>query len=141
MAKYGDHYTERYDGASLQTDEDVKSYIEEYDVTFFEFVEECRSSAANVPIFENLIKSSWEVNSAGGKVSYIDEVGDETVLASDGESGWFSVPGYLGLFEQAVEEFYRCIDSKRYGDFLSCITNGVASIEGYLGHKVKSFNK
>jgi hypothetical protein len=142
MAKYGNHYIEKREGVRLETDEDVKRYVEEeYDITFYDLVELCRSKDEKVSIFENVLGSGWQVSAGGDKVSYVDESGDKTVLASDGESGTFTVPGYLGLFEQAVDEFNRCLNSKQYGDFLSCISNGVASIEGYLGQKVKSHNK
>lgn len=93
------------------------------------------------PSFENLLGGTWQINSGGGSVSYVDETGEEIVLASDGEAGWFTVPGYLGLFEQAVEDFGRCVRSMKYGDFLCCVSNGVASIEAYIEQKSRVHNK
>jgi hypothetical protein len=141
MARYGDHGVARREGVRLDTDEDVKRFFAECDIDFCDFVEDCRDKDDKVPDFENLFDGTWQVDSAGGSVSYIDEVGDETVLASGGESGWFTVPGYLGLFTQAVEEFDRCVKSMKYGDFLSCASNGVASIEAYIQQRARIYNK
>ncbi|MDQ3927365.1 MAG: hypothetical protein M3272_10375 [Actinomycetota bacterium] len=141
MAKYGDHSIERREGVPLRTDEDARRYVEEYDVSFAEFVEEHRNKDENISIFENLLGRTWHVDSTGGSVSYVDETGEETVLASGGEVGQFTVPGYLALFEQAVEDFDRCVRSMRYGDFLSCVSNGVAGIEAYIEQKASIYNK
>jgi hypothetical protein len=48
MAKYGDHSIERREGAPLKTDEDVRRYVEEYDVSFAEFVEEYRRTRTRI---------------------------------------------------------------------------------------------
>jgi len=141
MAKYGDHSIERREGVPLETDQDVRRYVEEFDVSFEEFVQEHRNRDENVSIFENLLSGAWYVDSTGGSVSYVDETCEETVLASDGEAGWFTIPGYLGLFEQAVEDFNRCVGSTKYGDFLPCVSNGVASIEAYIKQKARIYNK
>jgi hypothetical protein len=55
--------------------------------------------------------------------------------------GRFNYPSYAGLFEQATEDFKRCLDSAHYGHFLSCVSNGVASVEAYLNQEVKVYNK
>jgi hypothetical protein len=141
MAKYGDHSVEDHEGVPLETDEDVKRFFAECEVDFHDFVEDCRNKDEKVPEFENLLGGTWQVNSGGGWVSYVDESGEEAVLASGGESGWFTVPGYLGLFEQAVGDFERCVKSMKYGDFLSCVSNGVASIEAYIEQRARVHNK
>jgi hypothetical protein len=141
MAKYGDHIIERREEVALATDEDVRRFFAECGVDFFDFVEEYRDKDKRVADFENLIGRTFEINAPQGGASYIDESGEETVLATDGEAGSFTVPGYLSPFEQAVKDFERCVKSMRYGDFLSCVSNGVASIEAYIEQKARVYNK
>lgn len=142
MAKYGDHYIGGRTESPFKSDADVKRFFAAWGTNFRDVVEECRDKDKNVPCLENLVGTTWEVHAGGGGTfSYIDESGEETLVASSEKVGWFSAPAYGGLFEQAVEDFKRCLDSERYGDFLSCISNGVASIEAYLSQKVKVHNK
>jgi hypothetical protein len=141
MAKYGNHYIKGRYGHPFKTEADVKRYFDEGGWDYRDVVEECRDKDENVPFLENLIGSGYEVNSDGGRVSYVDKAGEETGIGEGDGWGHFNYPSYMGLFEQAIEDFNRCLDSARYGDFLSCVSNGVASIEAYLNQEVRVHNK
>jgi hypothetical protein len=141
MAKYGNHYIKGRYGHPFKTDADVKRFFDEEGWDYRDVVEKCRDKDENVPFLENLIGSGYTIDSTGGTVSYIDKAGEETVIGEDEGPGRFNYPSYAGLFEQATEDFKRCLDSAHYGHFLSCVSNGVASVEAYLNQEVKVYNK
>ncbi|CAA9468843.1 MAG: hypothetical protein AVDCRST_MAG02-3462 [uncultured Rubrobacteraceae bacterium] len=58
-----------------------------------------------------------------------------------GESGWFHTAPYWALFDQAVEDLERSIETGVYTNLLSCASNGVGSVEAYLGAKVAAYNR
>ncbi len=141
MAKYGNHFIKGRYGHSFRTDADVKRYFGERGWDYRDVIETCRDKDEHVPFLENLIGSGWTVDSTGGRVSYVDKAGEETIIGENEGEGHFSYPSYMGLFEQAVEDYKRCLESGRYGDFLSCVSNGVASVEAYLNQEVRVHNR
>jgi hypothetical protein len=46
---------------------------------------------------------------------------------------------YLEVFEHAVEELYQCVDSIKYRTFMSCISNGIASLKAYINHTASGY--
>lgn len=138
MAKYSNHGIK---GDPFITDADVKRYFWEDGYDYRDVVDYCRDKDAHVPGMENLIGAGYTIDSSGGKVSYVDKSGEETVLGEDEGPGGFSYPSYAGLFEKAVKDFNRCLDSADYDDFLSCVSFGVSSVEAYLHQEVKVYNR
>jgi len=141
MAKYGNHHLGDYDGVTFKIDADVKRYFDEEGWDYRDVVEECRDKDENVPFLENLIGSGYTIDSTGGRVSYVDKSGEEIVIGENEGPGGFSYPSYAGLFERAVKDFNRCLDSADFDDFLSCVSFGVSSVEAYLHQEVKVYNK
>ena len=91
-------------GFPQKTDEDVRRYVKEYNVSFEEFVEEHRNKDEIAALFENLFGGTRPIDSTGGSVSYVDETGEEKVLASGGEVGRFTVPSYLKWRNRGLPE-------------------------------------
>ena len=138
MAKYSNHGIK---GDPFITDADVKRYFWEDGYDYRDVVEYCRDKDAHVPGMENVLSSAWDIDSSGGTVSYVDKSGEETILGEDEGPGRFAYPSYAGLFEKAVKDFNRCLDSADYDDFLSCVSFGVSSVEAYLHQEVKVYNR
>lgn len=138
MAKYSNHGIK---GDPFKTDADVKRYLWEDGYDYRDVVEYCRDKDAHVPGMENLIGAVYTIDSSGGSVSYMDKSGEETILGEDDGPGRFTYPSYAGLFEKAVKDFDRCLDSADYDEFLSCISFGVSSVEAYLHQEGKVYNK
>lgn len=141
MAKYGNHGIKGDYGHPFKTDADVKRYFEEDGYDYRDVVDYCRDKDAHVPGMENLLGAGYSIDSTGGKVSYVDKSGEEIVLGEDEGAGGFSYPSYAGLFEKAVKDFNRCLDSADYDEVLSCVSFGVSSVEAYLNQEVKVYNR
>jgi hypothetical protein len=141
LAKYGNHYIKGDYGHPFKTDADVKRYFEEDGYDYRDVVDYCRNKDAHVPGMENLIGAGCTIDCTGGKVSYVDKSGEEIVIGENEGPGAFSYPSYAGLFERAVKDFNRCLDSADYDDFLSCVSFGVSGVEAYLHQEVKVYNK
>jgi hypothetical protein len=142
MAKYGNHYIKSDDYTHpFKTDADVKRYFEEDGYDYRDVVDDCRDKDAHVPAMENVLGSGYTIDSSGGRVSYVDKSGEETIIGEDEGPGQFSYPSYAGLFEKAVKDFNRCLDSADYDHFLSCVSFGVSSVEAYFNQEVKVYNK
>lgn len=141
MAKHGSREFERHYGYRFKTNADVKRFFADIGRDFNDVQLECRDKDALLP-FENRLGGGWTFNSGGGEnsyASYTDFTGYEHDLGS--ESGWFHVAAYWALFDQAVEELERSINTGVYRHFLSCASNGVGSIEAFLGAKVEAYNR
>jgi hypothetical protein len=102
-----------------------------------DIVEECRDTTQSVPIFENLIGSTWNVK--GATISRVNpETGQmEEVISGDGE---VADADYWAIFEQADDTFQSSVENERYFEFLHAVTLGVASIESYLNYRVAYWN-
>lgn len=140
MAKYGDHYFDRHYGYTFKTDADVKRFfVNAIGKEYRDAVEEYRDKDAQPP-FENLLSGGWTVNAGGGVASFTDETGEEHIVAQGDESGWYHPSAYAALFETAVDDLHRAMDTGSYMDFLSCTSNGVASVEAYITSRVRVHN-
>ena len=137
MAKYGNHGYRQ----SFISDADVKCFFQSNGVYWDDLVQKCRELKEIVPVFENLIGSTWKV-SGGGKVAVVTEAttDKETEITSVNGLGEITISTYLQLFENAVNNLNRCLESASFGDFQSCVSNGIASIDAYIAHRVFIYN-
>jgi hypothetical protein len=137
MAKYGNHSYRQ----SFISDADVKRFFQSKGVYWDDLVQKCRNPKEIVDILENLIGSTWKV-SGGGKASVVTDAATnkETEITSVSGPGEITISTYLQLFENAVDNLSRCIDSASFGDFQSCVSNGIASIDAYIEHRVFLYN-
>ena len=140
MAKHASPEFERVSGYRFKTDADVKRFFADQGKNFNDVQLEYRHKDALLP-FENRLGGGWTYDSRGGSVSYQDSTGKHHLVGEGGQAGWFHVASYWALFDQAVEDLERTINSGVYRHFLSCTSNGVGSIEAYLGAKVETYNR
>lgn len=138
FAKYGNHGLGDF-GASLNSDADVKRFVASQGSDFDRIVERCRDFSENVPFFENLVGGTWEVT-PGATVSIVDNNTKEERQKVTGP-GTISSYGYWAAFEISVEARDRAVNNKSFGDFLSAVVSGIASIEGYINYRAEIWNK
>ena len=139
MAKHGSASFQRHYGYRFRTDGDVKRFFADLGRNFNDVQQESRKKDAQLP-FENLLGGGWTFHAGdSGYATYTDSTGHEHDLGN--ESGWYHVASYWALFDQAVEDLERSIETGVYTHFLSCASNGVGSIEAYLGAKVEAYNR
>lgn len=94
-----------------------------------------------MPIVENLLGSTWKVT-GGGKAAIVTgaATNEETEIASVSGPGELTSSTYLRLFENAVDNINKCLESASFGDFQSSISNGIASIGAYIAHRAWLYN-
>lgn len=138
MAKYGDHAPGPH--PRFRTDAEVKRFYEGAGLTFEEVVERCREFALPVPVLENLLDSGHVFVEAGGggSISIEDAAGNE--LAKLKEPGVLVRSSYQHLFYTAMKAFDRAVEEGSWGEFLSALSNGIASVEAYLNHRAEIWN-
>lgn len=101
-------------------------------------VEEAREFSKPVPNFENLVGSTWR-SSAGGTQSVID-------IETEGEYATVRGPGTLAMStywqdaELAWEALERAVERCSFGDLLTALTLGVASVENYVNYRAQRWN-
>lgn len=137
MAKYGNHgHRQRF-----ISDADVKRFFQLRGGYWDDLVQKCRNSEEIVPFLENLIGSTWKVSS-GGKAAVVTDAATnkEKEITSVSGPGELTISTYLQLFENAVDNLNRCIDRASFGDFQPCVSNGIASIDAYIEHRVFLYN-
>jgi len=137
MAKCGNHgYRQRF-----ISDADVKRFFQSKGNYWDDLVQKCRNPKEILPFLENLIGSTWKVSS-GGKAAVVTDAATnkEKEITSVNGPGELTMSTYLQLFENAVDNLNRCIDRASFGDFQSCVTNGIASIDAYIAHRVFLYN-
>ncbi len=137
MAKFGEHSL--VTRTTFRSDADVKRNYSAQGGDFSRIVEDCRDYSKRIPLFENVLGSTWQVSN-GATVSIEDhETGEETNVVKG--PGLSALHGYLAIFESAVESINRAVDETSYTDFLSAAAQGVASIEAYINYRVNEWNK
>jgi len=138
-AKYGDHGPGPH--PRFQTDAEVKRFYERAGLPFQEVVERCRDFTRPVPMLENLLDSSHVFVQAGGggSVAVVDSREEE--IAKLEEPGVLVMSSYQHLFQTAAKALDRAIEEGSWGEFLSALSNGIASIEAYLNHRAEQWNK
>lgn len=137
MAKYGAHHHRQ----KFSSDADVKRFFQFNGYYWDNLVERCRNPRAVVPLMENLIGGTWRV-SGGVKAAIV------TNAATDNEREIVSVEGpgtltfstYLHHFEVAVNNLERCVENVSFGDFQSCVSSGITSIDDYIIHRALLYN-
>lgn len=135
FARHGNHYHE----TNFKSDADVKRAFAANRVDFEKLVEECRDFTKPVPFFENMISSTW-LSIGDVEMSRVDAVtGDEDLKAKG--PGALVLQGYWATFESALEARDRSIQKSSYTEYLSAITSGIASIEGYVNYRAEQWNK
>lgn len=136
MTKYGNHgYRQRF-----VSDADVKRFFASQGINWDDLVQVCRKPNELVPIVENLVGSTWVV--PGGRAAIVTgaTTDKEKEIASVEGPGTLTTSTYLQLFENAENNLRRCIESVSFGDFQSCVSNGIASIETYITHRAWIYN-
>ena len=129
MAKHGNHgHRQRF-----VSDADVKRFFQSNGCYWDDLVRECREPNKIIPIVENLIGSTWRV-SPGARAAIVTGAATdrEKEIASVEGPGTLTTSAYLQLFENAVDNFHKCMESASFSDFQSCVSNGIASIDGYI---------
>jgi len=118
----------------------VQEYFITRGINTDDLIEELRDPQKPIPVFENLIRSTWIANvSGGGSVSLVDEDGNvETEIKKPGLFIWSS---YEAHFEAACDARDRAVKSSSYEAFLECLSQGFASIEAFFNAKSKFWNK
>lgn len=136
MARYGNHYH-----GDLSTQHLLSIFLAQYDCSIQDLIEESKNKEDSVPYLENLLPvGGWVASGAEGViVSHIDSEGNE-VARFDGEPGTFSMATDGTFFEKATEDFEAALNKMSYVEFLSCLANGVASIEAYIFEKTYQYN-
>ncbi len=137
MAKYGNHgYPQRF-----ISDADVKRFFKSKGHYWEDIVETCRKPNAVIPFLENLIGSTWRVSGSAKAAIVTGAATDkEKEITSVEGPGTLTASTYLQLFENAVASFNRCMESSSFGDFQSCVSNGIASIDAYIAHRAWLYN-
>lgn len=117
------------------TDADVKRFFKASGYDWGDLIQTCRKQEEIVPLIENLIGSTWTV--VGGKAAIVTGAGtdDEREIASVESPASLITSSYLQLFENAVDNFQRCMEHALFGDFQSCVSNGIASVDAYIAHR------
>lgn len=137
MAKHGNHGV-RY---KFVSDADVKRFFQAGGMYWDELVQHCRNPNELIPIVENIVRSTWKV-SGGGKAAIVTGAAteEEKEIASVRGPGELTSSTYLQLFENAVDSLQRCMGSASFGDFQSCVSNGIASIDSYIAYRAWLYN-
>ena len=136
MAKHGNHSYQ----ARFVSDADVKRFFQSNGCFWDDLVQKCRKPTELVPLIENLIGSTWVA--PRGRVSIVEKAAtdEEKEITSLEGPGILITKTYLQLFENAFASFYRCMEMASVGDFLSCVSNGIASIDAYIMHRAWIYN-
>ena len=137
MALYGDHgHQLRCD---LSNEERVTEFYRLNDCNFEVVVEQAREWSPGlppmVPIFDVRTWNSFTLGGAPGSIAGIKTGGEDFLVKFEGESGHVVLSEYLDIFENAVRELERSVKDSNHRAFLTAISDGVASIEGYINYR------
>lgn len=136
MAKYGNHGVRQ----KFASDADVKRFFQSNSYYWGDLVEVCRNPKEIIPIVENLIGSTWVAPQGGAAIVTGAATDREKEITSLKGPGTLTTSTYLQLFENAIDNFHRCIEGAHFGDFQSCVSNGIASIDAYIAHRAWLYN-
>jgi hypothetical protein len=135
FARYGNH--DKLE--NFVSEAQVKRAFAINEIEYDELVEKCRDPAHHVPFFENLIGSTWTV-SPGSSVSRVNLNTGEEDNKVDGP-GLYAPDGYWATYETAHGALERAANNLSYGEALSALSSGIASIETFLRARVLEWNK
>ncbi len=139
MAKHGNHRLKQ----KFVSDADVKRFFQLNHHYWDDLVQLCRKPNEPIPFVENLTGSTWRVNSKGsGRVAIVTGAAtdNEREITSVSGPGQLAAPTYWALFENAITNLNRCMQGTAFSDFLSCVTNGIASIDAYISYRAYLHN-
>lgn len=125
-------YQYQYD---LGNEESVKEFFRQHGYNFEVVVEEVRNRLAWVPIIDVRTPSSFTLGGAPGSIAGIKRGGDEFLVKFEGEMGNVVLSEYIDIFEHAVEELDRSLERSSNRDFLTAVSDGIASIEAYINYQ------
>ncbi len=100
-------------------------------------IKSMRDPSENLPYFENLIGSTWEIS--GGKAQVLNDAGEvETSVEGPGQ---ISLNSCQSNFETSVKARDRAIRNSSYRLLYECLTFGFASIEAYFYSSAGRWNR
>ena len=115
---------------------DLNIYFIERGAKPSDLIEKCRDPRQHVPVFENLIGSTW---AGPGGMSIIDA--DDEVISELKEPGILFGSTYQAHFEAAAAARDRAVEEASVTAFFECLTQGFSSIEAFLHEEVRRWNK
>lgn len=133
IAKWGNH------NFSFETDDEVKKFFRSRGHDYDQLVENCRNFPEPVLYLENIIGPTLAVSS-GLKVSRVDLRTGKEDLDVQGP-GMISMSTYWASYETAARHLKQAIKGISYAELQSAITDGIASIEGYINYRAQEWNK
>jgi hypothetical protein len=139
MAKNGDHGHPRF-----RLEADVKRFFAERGAAFEEVVERSRDYRQHVPFFENLLGGGHVFVNApgGGSVAWVDlSSGEEKEVARVEGTGVLVTSSYQQHFVTALKALERAVVEGSWGEFLSAVSGGLASVEAYVNYRAGERNK
>ena len=136
MARHGNHGHNQ----KFVSDADVKRFFQSNGYYWDDLVQTCRKPNEVVPFVENLVGSTWTVVNAKAAIVTGAATPQEKEIASVEGPGTLTASTYLQLFENAGNNMKRCMESASFGDFQSCVSNGIASIEAYIIQRAWIYN-
>jgi hypothetical protein len=133
FAKHGNHFY----NTNFRSDADVKRGYKLNNIDFQKLVEDCRDFTKHVPFYENLSGSTF---TAGGglQVARVNMIGNEDMVTNGPAN--VTLIGYWAAFELACEARERAIEKSLYTEFLTAVTQGLASIESYINYRAEIWN-
>ncbi len=135
FARHGDHGLK----VRFRSDADIKRALESRGYEFGQLVAECRGYKRIVPLFENIIGSTARTIGST-TISSVDRETGQVDLTVKGP-GLLALYGYQATFENAVKARNRAVEKSDYTEFLSTVTQGIASIEGYINYRAELWKK
>jgi hypothetical protein len=123
----------------FRAEADVKRAFERNGVDYARLVEQCRDWPEPVPFSENLLGSTWTAG-PGVTASRVDQISGQDDCQVEGP-GTLTLLGYWATFESAHRSLTKAVELASYPELQSAIVDGIASIEGYVGHRAEIWNR
>jgi hypothetical protein len=144
FGRFGNHFHEgpsKYitDSFPFKSDEDVVNALVENGIDFNRLVLRCRHFRNRVPMFENLIGSTF--NTVGSpRISRINwDTGGEDLIVNG--PARMTIYDYWSKFEAAAKARDQAVERSSFLDFHSAIVLGIASIESYINYRAEIWNQ
>lgn len=132
-ALYGAHHHE----PRPKSNSDFEKYFRQKGIDPKKLIEEMRYPKSQLPYFENLMGSTWNI--VGGMGSVINEAGG--VEAEVEGPGQISNNTCESLFDAAIKARDRAVSEVGYIHVYECLTFGFASIEAYFNIVAGRWNR
>lgn len=130
---FGDHHHE----PRPRNTAEVEIFFRQAGIDPNELIQRMRDPSENLPYFENLIGSTWEI--CGGKAEVLNDAGEvETLVEGPGQ---ISLNSCQSHFETAAKARDRAISESGYQHLYECLTFGFASIEAYFYFAAGRWNR